>query len=391
MRTEELISIVVPVYNVEMYLRECLDSILDQSYKNLEVILVDDGSSDKSGEICDIYAEKDCRFQVIHQKNQGALAARNRGIAEAKGSYISFVDSDDWTASDLYSCLYHEAKLQEADLVHCTKYIVDEAVGSCYVENGRMSAIHCEEDHRIGKAAGIVSEEVSWSLYGKLFARELVIQNYQKVDQRLTYFEDAALVILCVIQAKKCVLLDKPMYYYRQRSQSLYHRIVPNWLEQVNIFYCNIGKDAAGYSEKWLEKVKYCVADAVFLGLNTMMGLQLKHTVPFYIPPFSEIGEGSRVVLYGAGKIGRSYYRLFQLVRPYQLVLWVDKQDKRLKQEGLAVEGIESLLEAEFDQLLIAVWGMDSAQLIQKELEEYGIAPEKILWRPPQTLLSDRA
>lgn len=100
-----------------------------------------------------------------------------------------------------------------------------------------------------GEAAGIVSDEASWSLYAKLFKGELILQNYEKVDKRLSYFEDAALVILCVLEAEKCVLLDKPMYYYRQRNQSLYHSIVPNWLEQVNIFYRNMEKYVAGRSE----------------------------------------------------------------------------------------------------------------------------------------------
>lgn len=388
MKAEELISIIVPVYNVAPYLQACLDSIQKQSYGNLEVILVDDGSSDKSGDLCDSYAKEDCRFRVIHQENQGVVAARNRGIAEARGSYIGFVDSDDWTAPELYSCLYHEAKLQGADLVDSGKYIFDEALGSCFSECEGRSAKHCEEYHRHGRAAGVVTEEVSWSLYGKLFKRELVIYNYQKVDKRLSYFEDAALVILCVIQARRCVFLDRPMYYYRQRSQSLYHRVVPNWLEQVNIFYCNMERHVAGHSEKWMEKVRYCVADAAVKGVNTMMGLRLKHTIPLYIPPFSELAGAGRVALYGAGKIGRSYHRMFQLVRPGQVVLWVDRQYEKLRQEGLEVDGIETLLEAEFDRLLIAVERRNSARQIREELEGHGIAPEKILWRPPQNMLS---
>lgn len=391
MKTEELISIVVPVYNVAEYLPACLDSICQQTYRNLEVLLVDDGSSDRSGDICEAYAERDSRFRVLHQDNQGVLAARNRGIEETRGSYISFVDSDDWVTPEIYTCLYEEAKQQRADLVDCTKYIINETVGSCFAERGQGKAKDCEEYHKKGEAAGVVSEEVSWSVYGKLFKRELILQNYEKVDKRLSYFEDAALVILCVLEAEKCVLLDRPMYYYRQRNQSLYHSIVPNWLEQVNIFYRNMEKYVAGRSEKWMERVRYCVADAAIRGVNTMMGLQLKHTIPLYVPPFPELEEGSRVVLYGAGKIGRSYHRMFQLVRPRQLVLWVDKQYEKLRREGLEAEGIETLLETEFDQVLIAVEGKSSARQIQEELEKYGIASEKIMWKPPLSILSAEA
>lgn len=93
---EELISVIVPVYNVEAYIEECLHSLREQTYKNLQIILVDDGSTDKSGNLCDAYAAKDSRFFVIHQKNKGVLAARNAGIEKARGSFIGFVDGDDW-------------------------------------------------------------------------------------------------------------------------------------------------------------------------------------------------------------------------------------------------------------------------------------------------------
>ena len=98
---QALISVIVPVYNVEKYLPECVESIISQTYGNLEIILVDDGSTDRSGKICDEFAEKDSRIVVIHQKNSGVSAARNRGLDVCKGDYISFVDSDDYYCTDL--------------------------------------------------------------------------------------------------------------------------------------------------------------------------------------------------------------------------------------------------------------------------------------------------
>ena len=95
MSDSPLISVIIPVYNVEKYLHRCLDSVIEQTYKNLEVILIDDGSTDHSGEICDDYAAKDVRIHVIHQENQGVSAARNKGLDNVKGEYITFVDSDD--------------------------------------------------------------------------------------------------------------------------------------------------------------------------------------------------------------------------------------------------------------------------------------------------------
>ena len=113
---EELISIIVPVYNVEKYLEKCVDSIINQTYKNIEIILVDDGSKDNSGKICDIIKEKDERIKVIHKQNGGLSDARNAGLKIAKGTYIGFVDSDDYIAEDMYQTLYSLSKEKNADI-----------------------------------------------------------------------------------------------------------------------------------------------------------------------------------------------------------------------------------------------------------------------------------
>ena len=102
-----LISVIVPVYNVEKYLAKCIDSIIAQTYTNLEILLVDDGATDSSGAICDEYAQKESRIRVIHKENGGLSDARNRGIAEARGEYLGFIDSDDYIDVDMYELLYN--------------------------------------------------------------------------------------------------------------------------------------------------------------------------------------------------------------------------------------------------------------------------------------------
>lgn len=116
------VSVIVPVYNVEKYLARCVDSITSQTYENLDIILVDDGSTDNSGRICGEYAKKDTRIRVIHQKNKGASAARNCGITAASGNYIGFIDSDDWIDKDMYELLVNTAIEHHADIVRCDTY-----------------------------------------------------------------------------------------------------------------------------------------------------------------------------------------------------------------------------------------------------------------------------
>ena len=117
-----MISIIVPVYNVESYLRKCLDSILAQTYRDLEILVVDDGSTDGSGAICDEYAGKDDRIKVFHTENKGLSCARNLGLDSANGDWIGFVDSDDWIELDMYEVLLRKAEKTGADVVECGVY-----------------------------------------------------------------------------------------------------------------------------------------------------------------------------------------------------------------------------------------------------------------------------
>lgn len=126
MKTGELISVIVPIYKVEKYLDKCIQSIVDQTYQNLEIILVDDGSPDQCPFMCDEWAKKDSRIKVIHQKNGGLSSARNTGMGVAKGSYIAFVDSDDYIALDMYERLYSAIKSEAADLAICSCDMVTE-------------------------------------------------------------------------------------------------------------------------------------------------------------------------------------------------------------------------------------------------------------------------
>lgn len=123
---DKLITIIIPVYNVEKYLRECIDSVIAQTYKNLEIILVDDGSIDKSGEICDEYSKKDSRIRVIHKKNGGLSDARNVALDIAKGEYIGFIDSDDYIEKDMFETLYKLAEKYHAEISSISFYKILE-------------------------------------------------------------------------------------------------------------------------------------------------------------------------------------------------------------------------------------------------------------------------
>ena len=140
-----LISIIIPVYNVNEYLEKCLCSVCGQTYKNLEIIVVDDGSTDGSGEICDMFAETDSRIKVIHQVNKGQSCARNEGLTIARGEYIGFVDSDDWIDPDMYEFLYHLLVDNDADISVCAHYIETTTRTKVRYSSGTLTSFSSDE------------------------------------------------------------------------------------------------------------------------------------------------------------------------------------------------------------------------------------------------------
>lgn len=169
------ISIIVPVYNVENYVSKCIESIINQTYKDVEIIIVNDGSTDKSGDICDYYSKKDARIILIHQENQGLSMARNNALDIASGDYIGFVDSDDWIAPDMYGTLYNNAIEHDADISMCNFYYVSET-GECSPYSNENQPIKVLEGiHKIAHNIRLNNDYVWNRLYRRhLFNRPVL-------------------------------------------------------------------------------------------------------------------------------------------------------------------------------------------------------------------------
>lgn len=210
-----LISVIVPVYNTEQYLVRCIKSILNQKHQNLEIILVDDGSTDGSSQKCDLYAEMDQRVRVIHKKNGGQSSARNVGLDACVGDYISFVDSDDWIAPDMYSTLLAQLEKHNASLAIAGRYDAYEhsaqvTVGKQFGKEGLFDAYEVLPEMAIGKIS-------DFSVCDKLHRKELW-GNIRFPEGEI--YEDFAVMYKVLIAAKSVVLCDKPFYTYFHRRNS---------------------------------------------------------------------------------------------------------------------------------------------------------------------------
>lgn len=207
------ISVIVPVYKVEPYLRKCLDSIVGQTYRNLEIILVDDGSPDNCGAICDEYAARDERIKVIHQPNGGLSAARNTGLDIATGEYIGFVDSDDWIEPDMYEYLLSGARQTEADIAVC----------GIFEELPNRQNIRCWHeaetfDTESGLKELLLRKKYSHSAWDKLYRRTL-FDGVRFPNGR--NFEDIATTYRVFEKATTVRLMPEAKYHYLQRPDSI--------------------------------------------------------------------------------------------------------------------------------------------------------------------------
>lgn len=208
-----LISIIIPVYNVKEYLEKCLYSVCGQTYKNLEIIVVDDGSTDGSGEMCDMFAETDSRIKVIHQVNKGQSCARNEGLTIARGEYIGFVDSDDWIDSDMYEFLYHLLVDNDADISVCAHYIETTTQTKVRYSSGAFTSFSSDEAIR----ALIVDKRMRNYMCDKLFKRE-ALAGIQFPEKQI--FEDMAICYRIFYKVQRIVMQDCPKYHYLQREGS---------------------------------------------------------------------------------------------------------------------------------------------------------------------------
>lgn len=226
-----LVSIIVPVYNTGEYLYKCLDSIVNQNLQEIELILVDDGSTDNSGEICDFYSEKDKRVCVIHKKNEGVSIARNVGIQVAKGQYIGFIDSDDWIEKEMYQEMYYHAKNKEADIVICD---------TCTVyDNNKKEAdtiLSLSESVFLQKKeiTPLNLREIAGSACRCIYKKELFKTHAVQFPISLPLSEDRIFNLNAMGNSDKFYYLKKAYYNRYVRIGSAVNKYYPNLLEITN-------------------------------------------------------------------------------------------------------------------------------------------------------------
>ena len=233
------ISVIIPVYKCEKYLSACIDSVLNQTFQDFELILVDDGSPDDSPAICDDYAKKDDRVKVIHKENGGVSSARNAGIEAAKGEYITFIDSDDYIDSEMLKSLYEQIKAQDGDLIISgLRYVFEDTkekkeyhLRNIKFQTSEIDSVYEEIDCNFGFSA----------IYAKLYKREIIKSNSVFYAEGFSILEDGSFVLEYLKHCSNCILFEGVFYNYRQANEmSLMKAFNANAIQALE-HYCKVG------------------------------------------------------------------------------------------------------------------------------------------------------
>ena len=375
-----LISVIVPIYMIDRYVGICIESILNQTYKNLEIILVDDGSKDRCPEICDLYEAKDDRIKVIHKANGGLVSARKAGLRESNGTYIAYIDGDDWIGSGFIEGLYRAAEVSDADMV-CAGFTRDLFSKSASFLNAIPTGLYEGETLR-----NLWKSMISYGSYyqlgiftyvwNKLFKREILLGPQSKVDNRISIGEDGAVTYPALLKCKRVAVIDNIAYHYRQREDSMLKKSTGYSAEAQKLLYLY------QYLIRWADgtekdlHIKQQITDYVLSIALMRSGGRLPHDE---YSTFDIAYYGKDVVIYSAGTFGQQLVNRFQESGHCNIVAWLDDDYWEYRRCCMNVDPVESISSLSYDYVLIATVDSQIAKKVKNRLSDLGVSREKML------------
>jgi len=377
---DQLVSIIIPIYGVELYLKQCIESVLSQSYQNLQIILVNDGSKDKCGEICNYYATKDKRIQVIHKQNEGLVNARKSGLAIAQGEFVTFVDGDDWVGKNFIYNLIQPS----------LKYDVDFTIA------GFIREFYGKEDKILPKLPigyhstdnlantilpnsiynGIFFQHgISTYVWNKLFRINKLKKFLSLIDKNIVMGEDAALTYPYLFNCKSVYITDAADYYYRQRPNSIVKSVPNLQLEysQLSLLFKHLKEYLPSKSIVDLdEQLKFYFYSQILIRSGGVINSDIK-TIPF-----SNIDSEKNLVIYSSGSFGQHLISSLRKLNHYNIISWLDEDHIESQIFGLEVNSIDHILNINFDLVVIASIDENYTNDAINKLINLGISRNKI-------------
>lgn len=378
------ISVIVPIYNTEKYLVKCIESICNQTFRDIQIILVDDGSTDSSGSICDTYADLDERIMVIHNCNQGVVQSRKVGLAVAKGEFIVFIDSDDYMDESAIQHMYESMQDSSSDIVVCG-YIMDKDNSSQMIKNNMKPGVYDKSILESMYSKLIFDDSnmqpsIIQSMCGKLFKKNLLLETSEGIDERITLGEDASFVFPYLLACETICILDQCYYHYQIRNGSMCSKKDLFVFERIEAFQRYLTNKLSGHpAEYMLElQIKKYIVHLLEMAIRNNYGICYSKQYVFDSNLMNTI-KGKNIIVYGAGEVGKDYVEvlLAQGITPR----WVDKNKNGEKYLDVIIESID-IINEDTDVIVVAVLRQALYESIKNELTKY-VDKEKVIWAKP--------
>lgn len=376
-----MISVIIPVFNDEIYFRDCLDSVCRQSFSDIEIIVVDDGSTDNSGVIADEYATNDDKVTVIHKVNSGLVDSRKVGVNASKGDFITFVDSDDWIDVDTIEVMNKLQQDSGSDIVACGIYR--------QYEDKKVEVINTIPEGTYDKAELIervypymlfngyfYQMGVRPNLVNKLVRKDLLVAAQEYLPNEITNGEDAAATYNMLLHANRVCLTNRIFYHYRQRSGNMSKAIANSEdIKRVKILSSYLQESLCrDYTKIMAPQVRAYIANVMVQRCIGEFDIGTKQI----LRSFGGIDAGARIAIYGAGNFGYQVHEY--AVKMGLSCVWLDKQYEHYQSDGFDVLEPQRVLDKDIDLVLIAVIDEKVASVIQNELISMGVKKEKLRW-----------
>lgn len=375
------ITVIIPIYNVAEYLDKCISSIQGQTYGRLQIVLVDDGSTDDSGSICDRYKEQDSRIVVIHKGNEGLVRARKTGLSCATGKYVCYVDGDDWIEPDLIECLAADMERTEADLVVSGHYCDTESgsqkiqgifAPGLYDSDAVIPVMLCADKfYKFG---------ISQFIWAKLFRKEILWDVQMRVDDRIRCGEDVAVTYPYILRSHKVYCSGYAGYHYWQRMDSMTNRfdVDESVRNKILLGYLKKNFDNSGYSDILYRQLNQYAKNLL---LARQIGCFDSLDESMILKPYGGISADARLIIYGAGKLGQSVYCYLKECPSIEIVDWLDRNHaffSKMRYKVHSPEKLKSLDAYSYDFIIVAVIDQEVADGICVDLMNMGIKREKM-------------
>ncbi len=381
-----LISVIIPIYNIKEYLSKSIDSIINQTYKNIEIILVDDGSTDGSSKICDEYAEMDSRIRVIHKENGGVTSARKAGLLKATGTYVTYVDGDDWMERNAYSVMVEKGANLGADIVQACGIAEYPGGGQCSLDSSFKQGIYAGDRLETEILSNLISvkefyqNNITINLEGFLLKRQTFFKEQMEIDDNIKFGEDMVYIWGCMMKCNSIAVIEDKLFHYNKRPGSAMHsstEALSLKYESTKLLYKAVRNAIEKYSrlriilEKQLDMYIYML-------LLTTNYSRLVSNMNDGLFPFENINRGDRLVVYGAGSFGEQIVNYLKNWKNCKLVLWCDLGYEEYRKKGKEVFSPKEIETQSFDKVVIAVTRKKVSREIFMYLTTLGINEKQI-------------